>query len=261
MKKLLLSFIILFALHSATDAQNIVIYDKTGSTVITGDTLTFWFPEDPAINESALDFDATNFARVVNNAPFDLTIKLKRRAKSFIPGSEDYACWGANCYGPNDPSVTPVWDINDQVPTSSGDTAAGLAPLQLYFDANNNTGVSVYDYVFYDVNNANDSAVLHLKWFITTLTDINEISEAVQNMKVYPNPAIDQFTIDLNAGIQADDQEIIVRDMLGKLVQREQLNASQEEFTFSTAGMNGGIYFVSYVLEGEVLKTSKLVVR
>ena len=261
MKKLLLALIVLFNLHATVNAQSIEIYDRTGTNAISGDTLTFWYPDDPNVTEGVFDFDGTNFARVVNEGNDTITIKLKRVVHSFINASEDFACWGSNCYGPVNPATTPVWDVNDLVVTNPGDTAAGLAPLQLYLDFNDNTGLAVYDYVFYDVDNPVDSAVLHVKWVVTLLTDVNEIANAVQKMEVYPNPAVNQFTVDLNAGIQADNQEIIIRDMLGKTIKSERINSRQEKFIFSTEGMTGGIYFVSYMLDGEVLKTSKLVVR
>lgn len=261
MKRILLICFSLLTVNASLSAQGIVIFSNNGSQTITGDTLTFWYAEDPNRNEGATEFTANNFAKVVNASQDTMKIVLKRVVKTFIPTSEDYACWGSACYGGNDPSQNTVWLIPDTVVVASGDTASGSIPLVLYFDANNTTGEAIYSYVFYDADNPSDEAAINVKWSISTLTDINEITAAVQNMQVYPNPAVDNFTIDLNAGIQAEGQEIIIRDLLGKVVDRRSIGSTQDKFYYSTEGMTGGVYFVSYSIKGEILKTSKLIIK
>jgi|GEM_PF-1252855 len=260
MKRLILTLFIAIFSVSSMNAQNIKIFSWNGATELTGDTLTFWHPVSPDVNEG--DFTRKEFAKIVNASSGGMNIDMKRivLGGDSIPGTLDLACWGQNCYGPKNANLTPIWIFNDPVFANAGDTAGGIG-LYAYFRANDQTGLAKYEYQFYNTEDPNTTGSIFVKWSITRLTDINEIADAAQNMSVYPNPAEDYFMVDLNTGVVSDNQEIIVRDMLGKVVLREAIPSLQETFQFSTQQMNGGVYFVSYAVEGEILKTNKLVIK
>ena len=253
---LLISFFLITASH--LEAQNIQIYNRDGSANITNDTIFFSDTVSTTVAEG--DFSYKNFAKIHNNTTDTVTIRLRRIEQQIIQGSEDYLCWGITCFGRKAAGSEPDWDVSDQAVVNPGDTAGGLG-LIVYLNPNDNPGEAIYEYRFYDAANPNSNASVFVSWTITLLTNVNEIYQAAQKISVYPNPARDQFTVDLNSRIKADNQEIIVRNMLGKLVQRHTLSSGQERVNFSTDNMSGGIYFVSYALDGEVFKTSKLVVR
>ena len=258
MKKILLLFTLFSFAIATSNAQSIDIYNSDGSANITNDTIVFWHPVSPSVTEP--DFSHGGFAKIHNNSTDTVTIRLRRIERQVITGSEDYLCWGITCFGKKLAGTDPDWDVNDESIVLPGDTAGGLG-LIVYLQPNDNIGEAVYEYRFYNKNDTTISASTYVRWSISLLTDVNEIFDAVQHMEVYPNPATDQFTIDFNAKLNAANQEIIIRDMLGKLVQRETISGSQAKFNFTTDGMQGGIYFVSYVLDGEVMKTTKLVVH
>lgn len=258
MKKLLLFLFISGTAIFSAKAQNIGIFNENGSQSIANDTITFWHAVSPSAMEP--DFSHTGFAKIVNETAGAMTIKLRRIEKQIIPGTYDYLCWGITCFGSYNAGDTTDWYVDDQANVNPNDTAGGTG-LVVYFQPNDITGNAIYEYRFYNSENTNDSASVFVKWAISLLTDVNEITDALKDMDVYPNPAKDNFTVDLNTGIKADRQEIIIRDMLGKVVRRENIASAQETFRFTTEGMQGGIYFVSYAIDGEILKTNKLVVR
>lgn len=259
MKRLLLVFCISLGFIISSHGQTIGIYDASGSRSIVNDTTTFWHPVDASVTES--DFSHTGFAKIVNlKTTGAMTIELRRIERQIISGSYDYLCWGTTCFGSYNAGDTVDWYVDDRAVVNPGDTAGGTG-LVVYLQPNDNVGTAVYEYLFYNQENPSESASTFVKWSISQLTDINDIAKAIQKMDVYPNPATNQFTVDLNTGIKAANQQIIIRDMLGKIVRRENISSLQETFRFSTENLNKGVYFISYVLNGEVLKTNKLVVR
>lgn len=258
MKKFLLISVLSCFTIIALHAQSIDIYNSNGTTNITNDTITFGHSVSP--NTTEPDFSHGGFAKIHNNSNGTVTIRLRRIERQIITGSEDYLCWGITCFGRKLAGSLPDWDVNDQAVVQSGDTAGGTG-LIVYLQPNDNPGDAIYEYRFYDATDTTINSSLYVKWEISLSTNINEIRDAVQKMEVYPNPAKDQFTVDLNARVKTTNQEIIIRDMLGKLVQRQTITGSNETLNFSTEGMQGGIYFVSYLVDGENLKTTKLVVR
>lgn len=259
MKKFILIVLFSFSIQAVVFGQSIQITDYSGAPIT--DTLVFWHADDPNRTEAPTEFERKNFARITNVSNDSLTIKMMRKAITVIPGAQDLACWGGECLGPNDPVLSPNWDFPVDITLDSNQYASGINAFILYFFSQDNYGDAIFNYKFYNLEDPNDSASVFVKWSISLLTDINEISKAVQKMDVYPNPATSEFTIDLNAGIKASNQEIIIRDMLGKTISRTTIQAMQETHRFSTEELTGGIYFVSYALNGEVLKTKKLIVK
>ena len=258
MKKFLLTSVLVCFATVALNAQNIEIYNSDGSAIITNDTIVFDHTVSPNVSEP--DFSHGGFAKIHNNSNDTVTIRLRRIERQIISGSEDYLCWGITCFGKQLAGTLPDWDVNDESVVPAGDTAGGTG-LIVYIQPNDNPGDAIYEYRFYAASDTSNQASFYVRWDISLFTNINEIRDAVQKMEVYPNPAADQFTVDLNAKVSAANQEIIIRDMLGKNIQRQVITGSNETINFSTEGMQGGIYFVSYLIDGELLKTSKLVVR
>ncbi len=257
MKKLLL-FVFIVGASLSMSAQNIEIWNSSGNENLTNDTMIFWHAVSPNVVED--DFKHDNFAKIVNKSGGSMTIKLRRIEHQTISGTADYLCWGATCFGAYNAGDSVDWYVDDQAVVASGDTAGGTG-LVVYLIANDQVGEALYQYHFYNNENPSDSASVYVRWSISLFTEIEDIANAVQKMQVYPNPAADNFTVDLNAGIKADNQEVIIRDMLGKVIRRENIPSAQEKFYFSTSEMQGGIYFVSYAIDGEILKTNKLVVK
>jgi len=76
--------------------------------------------------------------------------------------------------------------------------------------------------------------------------------EQATGLRVYPNPASTQLTIEY-AGMQ----QILVRDVLGKLVQRVELQG-QDQFNLPVEHLTGGVYFVTVEGAGNSFTTKFL---
>ncbi|MEM6699186.1 MAG: T9SS type A sorting domain-containing protein, partial [Bacteroidota bacterium] len=77
----------------------------------------------------------------------------------------------------------------------------------------------------------------------TTPTNLEETLTAEHEIKVFPNPATTQLTLDLDLQDVSKDVRLRVFDMTGKLVSVARLeNISNQQFTFNTSSLQSGIY-------------------
>lgn len=82
--------------------------------------------------------------------------------------------------------------------------------------------------------------------------------DAIQGVRVYPNPTAGRFTIELNAP-QAEDLEIMVLSSLGQVVSTstQQVYAGENTVKMDLSNQNTGIYFVT-LRAGNQVKNIKL---
>jgi hypothetical protein len=81
-----------------------------------------------------------------------------------------------------------------------------------------------------------------IPWIVTSSEDLEEASEKISDLNVYPNPTRGPVTIN---GIRDVDEELFVYDMLGKQVLRASLADSQNsQMNLSLDGLKSGLYSV-----------------
>ncbi len=90
----------------------------------------------------------------------------------------------------------------------------------------------------------------------------NKTFTAIGNVSLYPNPAADALTVD----VQLNNNEVVtvsIFDITGKLVstvvENSEMNAGLNSVKVSTTNLTNGLYFVS-VSSGNFVKTQKLVI-
>jgi hypothetical protein len=85
--------------------------------------------------------------------------------------------------------------------------------------------------------------------------DDNDLSTT--SIKIYPNPANNEFTIALNNNV---DAEVKIYNMLGKVVYRG--STSNGEIEIRTNGnLTSGLYIVSATTDGNKTVQSKLIIN
>lgn len=115
-----------------------------------------------------------------------------------------------------------------------------------WFNFNDNTEVYATVDMLFD-HSDNSSCSVGLDEFTNIKTTIS------------PNPAIDFTTLSIYGAEQ--QVNIQVMDMLGKTISSDSFNPfAGNSYEFDTSAMKNGIYFVSIIGEGDILKTMKLVV-
>jgi hypothetical protein len=83
-----------------------------------------------------------------------------------------------------------------------------------------------------------------------------------QEIMVFPNPAKDLLTIDLNASMIKipDNAILIITDTSGKINYKEKLNPLQKIVNIGTSALSSGLYFIAINVKDAVIAKSKFVV-
>jgi len=202
-----------------------------GSVVFTGE------PSTPVI-ESHIG--------VTNNGSTTISVSCKKVEISLVAGSENTFCWD-NCYPPNVYVSGPI----DITPGETSTVFVGeYQPLSY-------AGQSVIRYVFYDINNTNDSVSFKSLYNAYPL-GIESRTNLATLSSVYPNPASTQASF--NYSVESDAYaRLLVRNVLGSTVKEVQLTGSGVA-RISTLDLSEGIYFYSLIVNGQTQTTRKLVV-
>ncbi len=174
-----------------------------------------------------------------------------RIQKSYIVGPVE---------GSNDNMCTPITTISQSGTCVTGTTTPVfiLSPNETSGDAHiafaqgNNSGITTIQYKVFNVDNESDYKVLNLSF--STLTNVSLAN--VKSLNVYPNPAVNEFTIEHNWGKKA---VIEVFDVLGKSVLKLNSN-STDKFIIDCSKWENGYYFCRLYNESKIEKTIKLVV-
>lgn len=179
-------------------------------------------------------------------------VKIERFINTISSGQLEFFCYGATtglCYPPG----TAASNGLDTILANSTDVSfkATLRP-------NGNFGPASIHYRILDTDNPSDSVGVDLAWDITT--SINENDQVFGLSKPLQNPA-DAFTV-YNYNLRSADQSdrLVVFNMLGSKVKTMDIPGKSGTLILTTSDLKAGVYMVSYITNGKVTDTSRLVV-
>lgn len=183
---------------------------------------------------------------VINNGTTTLSVICKKVEISLIPNTVNTFCWD-NCY-------PPTTYVSGPLDISRGETNTAFAGE---YQPQTNAGQSVIRYVFYDMNNTNDSVSFRALYNAYPL-GIENHDVLASISAAYPNPASIQasFSYSVESGATA---MVLVRNVLGSTVKEVSLTGSGVT-SISTLDLSEGIYFYSLIVNGKTESTRKLVV-
>jgi len=237
MKKFTLLTLSLLIIGSSkfVNAQTFTLSNITPTTV----TTDVWTPAESHVYIS----NTTNTLKRVTIARF---------INYIAPGQLEFFCYGATtglCYPPNTAASNGLDTIN----ANSTDVSfkATLRP-------DGNYGAASIHYRIFDTDNPSDSVGVDLAWDITT--SIGEINQVFGLSKPLQNPA-DAFTV-YNYNLKNTDQSdrLVVFNMLGSRVKSMDIPGKSGTLVLTTSDLKPGMYMVSYISNGKVKDTSRLVV-
>lgn len=258
----LFAILIAFLLGNTISAQVIGMFDKDGHN-IAGDTILFTHAIDTLAPFPFYDHDG--FVKITNVSNDTITLWVRRVEHQYIPGSQDYLCWGKLCFPAVDAGTKPIWNPNDSTTLAPGDTAGnnnGEFGLKIYIDPKNNIGEALYEYIIYDSKNffAANTKSIFVKYDFTYTTSLKEQRKNKVDFSIFPNPtnALANINIKSVTNVQL---RIVVRDILGKEIKTFEVNSNKRQLSLDMSNYNKGIYFVSLTDGHEVLSTKKLIVK
>jgi hypothetical protein len=244
MKKILLSLFCL-SLFSGIFAQSFSLTYTDGTAINAGATVQFLGdPTDEVIQA---------IVYVKNNSAETKEVKVKKviNAGDTLPGTINTFCWGL-CFPPDT-----YWSPFSQM------IEAGAVCTQFYGDYNPLTvpGISKIRYVFFDVNNTNDSVAVMIEYNASPASVNEELARSVKFSEAYPNPAIESVSVDYVISTYVNKASIVIMNMMGSRVKEVSLDNRSGKVRINVSDLINGIYFYSLVADDQLVLTRKFVVK
>ncbi len=193
------------------------------------------------------------YLKCTNSNASTLSVKVKKKHISIVPGSENYFCW-MNCYIPT--VFVSTYYIDIQKDSTANDFSGD-------YKAHGNIGVSTVMYTFYDMSNVNDSACVIVNYDCSLGLSVPENSSVakVDFSNAYPNPANSQTSFTYAIPDSEGNAHLVIRDMVGGVVSDIELTENNGSLKIETSKLSDGVYFYSLMLDGQPYMTKKLVIK
>ncbi len=225
-------------------AQSLQLKDKDGVD-ITGTTIDMLCA--PASGLASFKLDVLNVATVAKN------VKVKKIEMSMCPGVEGLTiCW-ESCYPPF---------------VFESPTAIAIEPNQLCtnFDGEltylaNTLGTSTVKFVFFDMDNTNDSSYVIVNYNIGFVGRAENLVKSVKVTNAYPNPATSVIYFDYKLPANTSSAYIKVSNLLGNTVSTIELTKNEGRAEINVSGLKNGVYFYTVMVNNSATVTRKLVVK
>lgn len=243
MKKILLSILCL-TLFTGIYAQNFTL-SYNNVNIAAGATL--YFLGEPSVEIMEAHINITNNAEVAKY----LNVKKVVLEGDTLPGTINSFCWGL-CY----PDTTYCSAYPQSV-------QPGVTSDLFYGDyrPHNIPGISTVTYVFFDVENTNDSVSVTVKYNASPASVDDELAGLVKFSGPYPNPAIDMVSIDYSIPESVYKASIAVTNLLGSKVMEVNLINRSGKAQIPVFDLDNGIYFYSLIADSRSILTRKFMVR
>lgn len=185
--------------------------------------------------------------RIRNLTDNQLDVMVEKDVILDLPGTSNYFCWG-NCYG----SEVIVSDPN---PVAANSLSTDELSFHFAFEEGitGKTIVRLYAYA-----RSNPEEKISVVFEASNSTNVAENTLSLG--KAYPNPATSQVHFDINA---ADNSNIgvVVYNLLGQEVKSQLVNGMHSSVSIAVDDLQPGIYFCSFQINNEVVKTEKFIVK
>lgn len=243
MKKLLLSLALMLSVFSLS-AQKFTVTEKTTGNIVENGANFYVYGEGNAWGELLLELLVT--------ANEDVNLIAERIELQVVEGTYNMICLD-QCYAPS-MSVTPA------VPFAAGDTK----DFSMHYQYENSFDDVVGQEQFIQYNLYEEGShemfviTVTFKYSANGISD-NSIVEEFSN--AYPTPAKDVVSFDYNFSSSANDAYVAIYSMTGQEMMRSAINDLQGKVSLNVSDLADGVYFYSLVVNGETVKSSKLVVR
>lgn len=171
-------------------------------------------------------------------------------------------CFGTACYSAS-AMVATSQVINSGLGenVNDGDTYTDLklAPVTWSW-ADPATDSTVWIVTVFDSANPTDEQTARIVWRDnTTLTSVKNIDLNKIKLSAYPNPAsTNNVTITYSIPQKG---ELVMYDLVGKQVKNYVLDANKNQLVANVSDLNSGVYFYAVKVNGEAIKTERLIVK
>ena len=222
MKKTLLFLTILFfSINSFTQTLS-----------VTGDTIKS--TQDPCFETSAS-------LTITNNSTNALDIHCEKVIIDTALGTQNYFCWGEECYGPSQYVSSSFNNLN---PGESDNIDFGG-----YYNAFCSNAPATIRYCFYPVSNPGDRTCIDIT-YNGNLTSFSTLKS--NSFSIYPNPSNDIINISLS---KDEIKEIIIFNVYGEKITQKNLIV-ESNLNVDLTDYSNGTYFI-VAINNDLSKTVK----
>jgi len=222
MKKTLLFLTILFfSINSFTQTLS-----------VTGDTIKS--TQDPCFETSAS-------LTITNNSTNALDIHCEKVIIDTALGTQNYFCWGEECYGPSQYVSSSFNNLN---PGESDNIDFGG-----YYNAFCSNAPATIRYCFYPVSNPGDRTCIDIT-YNGNLTSFSTLKS--NSFSIYPNPSNDIINISLS---KDEIKEIIIFNVYGEKITQKNLIV-ESNLKVDLSDYSNGTYFI-VAINNDLSKTVK----
>lgn len=240
MKRIFTTSIIIIAITLGMSAQSFEVYNNSDE-IITGETITVATTIDITSN---FYFKVKNTAGGVKTARVDIEILVGPVDESVhvvcSPITETNA--SGQCGMP--------WAVSSAPFTLNPNETSG--EIHVAFSQGPNSGITTIRYKVYEEGNESDNVTFTVTYSTLTAVNVAQISD----FSVYPNPAVNNFSIENNFG---EESYVEIYNILGTLVSRIESNNSNA-ISVDCSKWQSGYYFCRLYSNKKLEKTIKLVV-
>ena len=178
------------------------------------------------------------------------------------PKSSDLQiCYGTNCFTADD--NTPGAQTNIGTVSLAGgatDTTFKAAPFTFTWGGSDSARWRV---TIYNVGDVNDSSSVIITWKEGFPVSIKqEVSQDDVALSAYPNPVSNILTVNYN--VDADivaNVSIDVYDVVGKKVTSHKVVNNKGQAKLDVSAFNAGVYFYSLNVNGQAIKTERIIIN
>lgn len=243
MKRTLL-LIVSLIFFTGLSAQSLVL-KNSDNTVITGGSVDLLF--SPELGYGSCHVGVMNNTSTVKN------VKVKVYQLNALEGiTSAYFCW-VSCYLPGT-VVSP-----DALEILPGETSTNFEG-DIEYTAGLK-GVYSTKYVFFDVDNPNDSSSVTVNYNLGFLGNPENIVKSAKVSNAYPNPATSNVYIDYRLPSNVSNAKIKISNLLGNTMDVVDLIAQEGKATVNVSNLKNGVYFYSLMINNSATVTRKFVVN
>lgn len=235
MKRTVLLFALLLAVKiSAAQSLTIVAYDS----LVQGNAYT--------------DNDLVSHITIENTTSSPVSVKVRRRiAASNALIDSNAICWFV-CY------ATTVGETPAALTLAAGERNSTDFSGHVYPDLDGVAASGAITYVFFNTNDANDTAAVTIHYEVTP--NFSSFAQQAVPFEAYPNPARDVLNLRYQIPAYVGKARFELSDMVGNVVKRVELSPSGFQDQVDLRGLQSGVYFYRLVLDDKAVQTRKLVI-
>ncbi len=253
MKKSLFILASFFALNSFSQSS-IQLSSRTGTNnfaPLVGTTIDL---TTSAADETDIDIDIKNVSSVSKNyivKRYDIMLHTITTTTA-----DAHFCFNLSCYLASTYTAGPT-NLGPGVSTSDLQGANQYITAELVEAST--VGYSVVKYTIMETSNHADSVQLTLRY--NFFTGINEATNTLSSLELFPNPATDVTVLKVNSQ-KAMDAKVIIYNALGAVVSESPvaITEGKNKIEVNVDQLNSGIYFAQIKMANNSV-TKKLVIK